>query len=250
MAQKFDRKGRKARWVRARLAEGKYNAHLKAVAKQISALIKGFAPDGTLAATAPLIKALNRYADHIEPWAIAVAKYMLADVARRNEAAWRAHGNEMGRSLRQALADTPLGGAFRGLLSEQVTLIKSLPLEAAERVHGLVQEGMIKSTRSTTIAKEILESADIPKWRAKLIARTEVSRAAVTLTQVRAQAIGSEGYIWRTIGDGDVRATHRKMEGKYVRWDSPPKTDKSLDPYHAGCGPNCRCYPEPVLPDF
>jgi len=208
------------------------------------------APDGTLESVGPLIKALDNYAETIEPWAESVARYMLADVSRRNEAAWRAHGDEIGRNLRRELADTPLGGVFRSMLAEQVKLIKSLPLDAAERVHDLVQEGMLQSTRSTTIAKTILESADIPAWRARLIARTEVSRAAVNLTQARAQAIGSEGYIWRTVGDADVRDTHQPMEGKYVRWDKPPKTDKSLAPYHAGAGPNCRCYPEPVLPDF
>lgn len=175
---------------------------------------------------------------------------MLADVGRRNEKAWKQHGDELGRELRKEIAQTPLGGVYRGLLREQVTLIKSLPLEASKRVHSLVQEGLVSSTRSTTIAKEILQSSDIPLWRAKLIARTEVSRAAVTLTQVRAQAIGSQGYIWRTVGDGDVRPTHQKMEGKYILWNKPPKTDKSLDPYHAGCGPNCRCYPEPVLPEY
>lgn len=175
---------------------------------------------------------------------------MLADVNVRNERAWQQHGNEMGRALRREIAQTPVGAVFRSLLSEQVKLIKSLPEEAAERVHEIVQGEMPKSTRSGTIAAQILASADIPKWRAKLIARTEVSRAATALTQARAQAIGSEGYIWRTVRDADVRDTHQKMEGKYVKWTHPPKTDKSLDPYHAGAGPNCRCYPEPVLPDY
>lgn len=220
------------------------------MAKQIKAIYQGFAPDGSLQSVTPLINALNSYAAIIEPWATSVAKYMLADVNRRNERAWRQHGQDIGRALTKELADTPVGGVFRQLLGEQVTLIKSLPLEAAERVHVMVQKGMLSSTRSTTMATEILKDADIPKWRAKLIARTETSRAAVTLTQVRAQAIGSEGYVWRTVGDPDVRETHQHMDGKYVRWDKPPKTDKSLAPYHAGCGPNCRCYPEPVFPDF
>lgn len=220
------------------------------MAKAIKGIIKGFNPDGSLASTQPLTTALERYADLIVPWATTVARYMLADVGRRNLKAWHEHGLSIGTELRHEIAQTPLGGVYRGLLAEQVTLIKSLPLKAAERVHTMVQEGMIASTRSTTIAKEILESAEIPIWRAKLIARTEVSRAVVTLTQVRAQAIGSQGYIWRTAADPDVRPTHQLMEGVYVRWDTPPKTDKSLDPYHAGCGPNCRCHPEPVLPDY
>ena len=193
---------------------------------------------------------LQRYAETIEPWAASVARYMLADVNRRNEQAWAEHGKEISRLLRREIATAPTGQAFRSLLAEQVGLIKSIPLDEALRVHKLVQEGMFASTRSTTMAKQLLETADVPLWRAKLIARTEVSRAAVTLTQVRAQSIGSEGYFWRTSGDGDVRPTHKEQNGRYIRWDSPPKTDKGLAPYHAGCGPNCRCYPDPVLPDL
>lgn len=164
---------------------------------------------------------------------------MLADVSRRNEAAWRDNSLDIGRGLQQVIRDTPVGAVYRGLLVEQVDLIKSLPLRQAEHVHELVQKGLLASTRSTDIAKTIMESSAIPLWRAKLIARTEVSRAAVTLTQARAQAIGSPGYIWRTSEDGAVRPTHRLVANTYVPWDQPPKTDESLDPYHAGCGPNC-----------
>jgi SPP1 gp7 family putative phage head morphogenesis protein len=199
---------------------------------------------------APLIKALESYAKLIEPWAVSVASYMIADVNQRNKKAWKEAGNEVGRSLRKEIEETPVGGVMRGLLAEQVALIKSLPLEAAERVHEAVQEEMPKGTRSTTIAARILEQQDVPVWKAKMIARTEVSRAAVTLTQARAEMIGSTGYIWRTVGDYDVRKTHQKMNGKFVPWSKPPKTDKSLPPYHAGSGPNCRCYPEPVFPDY
>lgn len=221
-------------------------------AKHVVALIKGYKPDGTPEGLIPLNKALYAYADTVDPWARSVAHQMLTDVSHRNNVAWKAHGDEMGRALREQLKSTPMGAVFRELLEEQVVLIKSLPLAAAERAHSLVQEGMLKSTRSSDIAEEILESSNIPVWRAKMIARTEVSRAAVTLTQVRAQNVGSEGYIWRTVGDGDVRPDHKKMNGKYVRWDSPPSfpSEPTLGAYHAGCGPNCRCYPEPVLPEY
>ncbi len=205
-----------------------------------------------MSSTQPLIRVLEKYADIIEPWATAVGEYMLADVNRRNEKAWREHGQDIGRNLGAVIRNTPVGGVYRGLLKEQVTLIKSIPLDAAERAQAMVQKGMLASTRSTTIAKEILKQSDIPLWRAKLIARTEVSKSSVALTQARAMAIGSEGYIWRTVGDADVRPEHKAMNGKYVRWDNPPsfKTEPTLGAYHAGCGPNCRCYPEPQFPDF
>jgi SPP1 gp7 family putative phage head morphogenesis protein len=152
----------------------------------------------------------------------------------------------MSLALRQEVENAPTGHTMKTLLAEQVHLIRSIPTEAAQRVHRLVIEGH-GSTRAGDIAKEIMRSGNVTKSRAELIALTETSRAASTLTQARAQHIGSEGYIWRTSKDSHVRDSHRKMEGRFVRWDSPPTLDGLTG--HAGCLPRCRCYPEPVIPE-
>lgn len=175
---------------------------------------------------------------------------MLADVERRDARVWKEVGKEMSRAIRGEIAEAPTGLIYRSLMDEQVALIKSLPLEAAKRVQALTESAMLSSTRAAEVREEIMRTGQVTEARAMLIARTEVSRTAVSFTQARAMYAGSEGYIWRTSRDGDVRPTHREQEGRYIRWSSPPKTDKGLDPYHAGCGPNCRCYPEPVLPDL
>lgn len=175
---------------------------------------------------------------------------MIADVARRNAKAWIAHGIEMGQSIRSEIATAPTGELYKALMLEQVELIKSLPLEAAKRVHALTNEGLVDGRRAGEIAKQIMAQEGISINKARLIARTEVARTASNFTQARAVFAGSPGYFWRTSGDGDVRDTHRAMNGKYVAWDSPPKTDAGLAPYHAGCGPNCRCFPDPVLDDL
>jgi SPP1 gp7 family putative phage head morphogenesis protein len=195
-----------------------------------------------------LEQALRDYAELLGPWAQAVARYMVADVERRNARTWKQVGQEMGRALRVELSQAPTGAVFTALMNEQVGLIKSIPLEAAQRVHDLTTLGLADSRRATEIAKAIQAQGQVSASRATLIARTEVARTASTLTQARARFAGSPGYIWRTSGDGDVRDTHAAMNGMYVSWDQPPKTDAGLAPYHAGCGPNCRCYPEPVLP--
>jgi len=175
---------------------------------------------------------------------------MLRDVERRNERMWKDVGKTMGKAIREELLTTPTGVIYKDLLTENVDLITSIPRKAGERVMNLTTAGLSSGRRAESISREIMASSHVTKSRARLIARTEVARAAATLTQARAMSIGSEGYIWRTSTDADVRETHKKMEGKYVRWDDPPKTDASLDPYHAGCGPNCRCYAEPVFPEL
>lgn len=175
---------------------------------------------------------------------------MVADVARRNERMWKEVGKEMGRGIRDELKRSPQAAIYHDLQRENVELITSIPKKAADRVQQLTQEALSTGRRAESISREIMASEKVSKSKARLIARTEVARAQATLTQARAMQAGSEGYIWRTSTDADVRDTHKAMEGKYVRWDSPPKTDKSLDPYHAGCGPNCRCYAEPIFPEL
>jgi len=127
------------------------------------------------------------------------------------------------------------------LLAEQVTLIQSIPIEAAQRVHRLTLAGLEDSTRFQEIAKEIKNSTGVAESRAVLIARTEVARTSTTLTQARAEHIGSEGYFWETAGDSTTRKSHREMQGKFVKWSDPPTLDGLKG--HAGCTPNCRCWP-------
>lgn len=192
---------------------------------------------------------LRHYAELIGPWATSVAKLIVTDVARRNLNAWKANAQDMSRGLADELANAPTGSYYALLMDEQVRLIRSLPLGAAQRVHDLAQQAMIDGTRGGEIEREIMRTGKVTASRAKMIARTEVSRAASTFTQARAMYAGSTGYIWRTSRDGSVRDTHKAQEGKFFTWDNPPKTDAGLAPYHPGCGPNCRCYAEPVFPN-
>ncbi|MBF0247400.1 MAG: minor capsid protein [Alphaproteobacteria bacterium] len=47
-------------------------------------------------------------------------------------------------------------------------------------------------------------------------------------------------YIWRTVGDGNVRSSHAARDGQVFSWDHPPEGG------HPGEAPNCRCRAEPV----
>lgn len=231
----------------ARAAESKYNTQLRQVAKQVDMIVRGLA-QGSGDTDFRIVQALRRYAAMLEPWAQSVAGYMIAQVARRNEKAWATSGLALNKALAAELAQAPTGLLYAELRLQQVQLITSLPLHAAQQVQSIAQSALLSSRRAADVAKQIMSVGNVTASRATLIARTEVARTASNLTQARAQFVGSEGYIWRTSGDGDVRDTHRRMNGKYVAWSLPPVTDKGLAPYHAGCGPNCRCFPDPVLP--
>jgi SPP1 gp7 family putative phage head morphogenesis protein len=235
-------------FTEVRRAERAYARQLRSVATQVGHIVRGLAPEGGTPDPAVLERALRGYSEILRPWAKAVGARMLADVQRRDLGVWRSMAQDMTEAMRVEIARAPTGEALRRLLDEQVMLITSIPLRAAERAQKLAQEAVTEGRRHETIVDQIMSSGRVARSRAELIARTEVARTASGLVQARATHVGSEGYIWRTAEDHDVRHSHKKMSGKFVRWDRPPVTDGLTG--HAGQLPNCRCYPEPVLPDF
>lgn len=228
-------------------AERVFARNLTRLAVHVGQMVSGVNPVANPAAVPAVADMLRRYADALMPWAEATVASMVADVNARDLAMWRNAGQQMSEAVRREILGAPTGEAMRDLMASQVELIRSIPLEAAQRVHDLTIAGLEDGPRAARIAEEIMRTGEVAKSRAMLIARTEVARTASTLTQARAEHVGSEGYIWRTSKDGDVRKSHKQMAGKFVRWDEPPTLDNLKG--HAGCLPNCRCYPEPVLPD-
>lgn len=193
--------------------------------------------------------ALERYSEIITPWATKVAENFTSDIARQNEKQWRQHSKNISTKLCNMVDNAPVGQVMKSIVAEQIKYIKSLPLEAADRVydiHNKAIEAVVTGGRAEPFAKEIAASGDVSRSRANLIARTELGRATGALDQARARAIGSEGYLWRTADDGDVRHSHRQMEGKFVAWGKPPTLDGMTG--HAGELPNCRCYKEIIFP--
>jgi SPP1 gp7 family putative phage head morphogenesis protein len=103
--------------------------------------------------------------------------------------------------------------------------------------------------RADQLAQNLLGQFDnLLEYQARRIARTETAKAQAALTQTRAQNLGINWYVWRT-----VRDSHRHMEGVLVPWGNPPNPEALIGketttgPYHAGNTFNCRCYAEPLI---
>lgn len=225
-------------FVPSRAAEKRYARQLKSVAGQVRHILATSSP-------ADAERLLREYDKVLEPWARQTAATMTAGVQRKNAQAWRSIAGRMGLDMRALLNAPGIGAAVRDAIADNVSLIRSLVVGAADDVAALIRESLVTGTRAEDLAKRIAEIGEVSESRARTIARTEVSKAGTALTRARAESIGSEGYIWRTAGDTDTRDSHRAMEGKFVPWDSPPTLDGMTG--HAGEFPNCRCYPEPVV---
>lgn len=274
----------RAAFANVRKSENNYASRLRRLATHINNIIHDFVvandytPETLPFNSVELSNLLRRYADILTPWATSVASRMIAETARRDWAAWKAHSRQMSRSLEEEIAGAPIGEALRGELARQVGLIRSLPEEAANLVHKVAMENLISGTRSASLADilrtrgslsplptqatEVAEALaermrairGITEHRADLIARTETARVASILTQVRAQHIGGTHYLWRTQRDSRVRDSHEWMgyrsdRGELFEWSNPPVVEEGRPPYHPGQIYNCRCYAEPIIPD-
>lgn len=233
----------------SRRAEESYARNLRRIARHIGDIVRGMAPDGVVTpeSDAQMSRALRAYSEALDPWARAAGARMISDVDKRDLRSWTDHSEQIGRALKREIADAPTGRALRDRLSEQVTLIKSLPLDAAQRVHELTVKGLTEGRRASEIAAEIMRSGEVSASRATLIARTETARTSSILTQVRAESIGLTHFQWNTANDGSVRPSHRKLEGKIFPFSQPPIVDG--EPLLPGHTFNCRCWISPITGD-
>lgn len=231
----------------SRATEKRYAIQLRRIARMVGQIVAihtaGSQPD-----VAGLTKALETYATSLTPFANLVTANLLQDVMRGNTKAWEKASKGMSRELKRVISQENIGSVVKLLQDRQVNLIKSLPIEAGQRVQSLALESATGGIRAGELAERIAETEGVTLSRANVIARTEISKANSAITQARAELAGTTHYIWRTASDGDVRESHAEMEGEIVAWNDPPTLSDGMTG-HAGTFPNCRCFAEPVIND-
>lgn len=232
-------KARAGAFTPSRAAARAYERTLRSLAGRVSQILTSHRPQDAE-------DILRAYAESITPWARQSAANMLDGVARGNLEQFRRISSRMGLDMRMFLEGDLIGQAAAARIEENTRLIRTIPLEAAQRAGELAHEALITGMRAEDMARELAGIGSVTMSRARCIALTETGKASTALTRARAGAVGSEGYIWRGVRDGSTRPSHGAQEGKYVPWDKPPTLDGMTG--HAGEYPYCRCYTEPVIP--
>lgn len=194
-----------------------------------------------------------------EKYIMSAVKRMVTPLEEINARTWREAARKSTRSnFLYSLLIEELKQGKKVIIDDQVlqnaNLIKTLPNDVAQKVIKNIEEEALKGKRARSIEKIISQETDKhSRASARLIARTEVSKTQSALTQVRAQTLDLQWYVWRTALDGSrVRPSHRLMEGVLVNWHDPPSPEqlageKNVGYYHAGNVWNCRCYSDPLL---
>mgnify|MGYP004542965365 CR=1 FL=1 len=244
------------KWKQSLTNEYKFLKALQEVCKQLKRIANSAGSD--LDKYQQYIKSFqnsNAYKDYIR---LAVTN-MITGVANQNYKTWRQasqkamKGQLLYKGLLQEM-EKGLGKTINYMIEDNARLISTLPTDVSNKVVKNITALSYKGLRASEIAKIIeQETNKHSRASAKLIARTEVSKATTALTQARSQELGINWYCWRTALDGPrVRKAHRNMEDVFVNWSEPPSPEnlvgeKSVGFYHAGNIWNCRCYPEPII---
>lgn len=244
------------------VAEKNFFRALKKVAQVAGHIIESHTDGVKITRETDLERALVSYSNLIEPWAKRQSQKMLEKVRNSNMRAYKNKSKALGKELHLQLLDpknmTAEGIIARDLHTEQVALIKSIPLEAGLRAQKLAQEAAVHGLRAEPDQKTISEikkqlgfTTEEAVNRARLIARTETAKANATINQARAMSAGSSQYRWHNSGDGAVRESHKvykgqRLQGKIFSWDKPPTLDDGMTG-HPGEFPNCRCFAEPIF---
>ncbi len=204
--------------------------------------------DGSQASADTVSGHLIDYSQVLDDWIASVAHKMFLQVEGEEWHQWRSVSQQISEGLRDVVGNTPVGQVAQDVVYRQIQLMKSLPLEAAERVKEIQDraiQAVINGERPGELYQMIMQSGEVASSRVRMIAHTEIGRATGALTQARALSVGSEGYWWRIEGAG-TRPSHKKMKDKFVYWHKPPTLDGMTG--HAGCLPYCKCWSEVHIP--
>ena len=121
-----------------------------------------------------------------------------------------------------------------------VDLITKLTDDQVASLRGLMRDAVIGGLNRRELSAQLQERLEISDKRARLIARDQIGKLNGNLQESRQVSAGVKQYIWRTVGDERVRATHRVKNGKVFDWAA--KGEKP------GIPVSCRCSAAPVWP--
>jgi SPP1 gp7 family putative phage head morphogenesis protein len=190
-----------------------------------------------------------------------VAREMSREIAVANASSWRAaamkssNAKRIYEALNNEIRMYGLQPTLDAIARQNAELISSIPQYLGRQLTKHAAELQREGKRPEELARDIRRAIPhLAKSRIELIARTEISKAESSLTQLRAERLGFRFYQWSTSRDQRVRPSHQKMDNVIVAWQEPPNPEvlngeKSsvAGHYNAGQTFQCRCAALPVV---
>lgn len=136
----------------------------------------------------------------------------------------------------------------KAAISENVSLIKSIPSEYFTKINGAVMRSITSGQGVKSLMNHFKQYDGMTDRRAKNIALDQARKAYNSINAARMESAGYEEFKWLHSGGGlHPRPDHVAMNGKIFRFDDLPVIDKRTGerglPAQA---PNCGCTMQPV----
>ena len=154
--------------------------------------------------------------------------------------------NEVKEQIRSVIGMDPLKrnqqleDAVKAAVSENVSLIKSIPEEYHKQLDTIVLQGVRSGESIDDIKDNIQDIYKKTDSRAKFIARDQAGSMLGDFTKIRHQELGLKEFIWRDSDDIRVRDEHEALNGHKFTWE------EGANGLFPGKDYNCRCTAEIV----
>ena len=210
----------------------------------------GFATDSSRSRIRAIRKTLMEL---IEKWTKPVDKEATSMATTFAKAARAATLNAMQASLKKVdwtLEFKPTEAAkeaYREVVAQNVSLIRSIPLEHMKGVEQDVWAGVMKGFDSFQIRKALQARLGISDQRAVTISRDQTSKARAIFENQQRVELGIEEAIWKhSFGGKHPRESHMKANNKRFKISEGMYLDgKWVWP---GSEINCKCYSVSIIP--
>lgn len=199
--------------------------------------------DGRIDDVSALTSQLASYSQSLVPWAETFWGQILNRQVHLLNGDWKKSGIVIPSDSAQ------MQGTIQRLLSEEVNLIKTLPINAGLQAQELVSKAaMTSGDRAEKYIEQLQGLQDgYPQYAARRLARTEIAKTQSIIVKAQAEEAGIRQYVWHSVMDEDTRDSHRDMDGKICDFDNPPEVEPGQF-YHPGGTYNCRCFAVPIVP--
>ncbi len=154
-----------------------------------------------------------------------------------------------GLTIKTDIMTGPLRDVMKATVSENVSLIRSIPKQYMTQVEGAVMRSISQGNGLQDLIPFLEKQGEITKRRAKNIALDQTRKAYNGINKGRMEALGVEEYEWLHSGGGQhPREEHIAMSGNIYRLDDPPVIDsKTGERGIPGQAINCKCRMRPVI---
>lgn len=214
-----------------------------------------FAEDATIASQSRIL--LNNLAakfnDLFAKKAKALAETMVEGTAKASASALHSSLEQLsgGLSLKTKISNPNLANIYKASVTENVSLIKSIPAQYMQKVEGAVMRSITTGNGLQDLVPALEQYQGQTHRRAKNIALDQTRKAYNAINKGRMQAIGVQKFQWNHSGGGaHPREDHVEMDGNIYSFDKLPVIDQNTGERGIpGQAPNCKCTMSPVF-DF